>query len=213
MTRSTMTRPTLTRPTITRPTLTRPKLSRPTLTRPAVRRLAAAALALALFAGAPGRIGPAASAAPTLPPSVGNAVLFHLQIATDIDGSGNPIGQGNVFPEGTTLIVGLLGWSYVPAGTELRLRLFQGDRFAYETSHVVVNETGTDGGSIGFVFPFHASSGFPAGDYSIEVDYNRVPDEVVPFTVGSGGAARPGPRRPARRAARSRTRTRPGSWS
>ena len=156
------------------------------MTRPAMRRLAAVALALVLFAGAPAGFGPAASAAPTLPPSIGNAVLFHLQLATDIDGSGNPIGQGNIFPEGTTLIVGLLGWSYVPAGTELRLRLFQGDRFAYETSHVVVSETGQDGGSAGFVFPFKVSSGFPAGDYYIEVDYNRVPDEIVPFTVGSG---------------------------
>jgi hypothetical protein len=29
-------------------------------------------------------------------------------------------------------------------------------------------------------------SGFPAGAYSVEVDYNGVPDEVVPFTVGTG---------------------------
>ena len=60
------------------------------MTRPAIRRLAATALALVLFAGAPGSFGPAASAAPTLPPSIGNAVLFHLQLATDIDGYGNP---------------------------------------------------------------------------------------------------------------------------
>jgi hypothetical protein len=156
------------------------------MTRPMTRRAIAAALALVLFAGAPAGFGPAASAAPTLPPSVGNSVLFHLQLATDIDGSGNPVGQGNIFPEGTTLIFGLLGWSYVPAGTELRLRLFQGDRFAYETSHVVVNETGSGSDSAGFVFPFKVSSGFPAGDYYIEVDYNRVPDEIVPFTVGTG---------------------------
>jgi hypothetical protein len=150
------------------------------------RRLAAAALALVLFAGAPGTLGPSASAAPVVPPSVGNSVLFHLQLATDIDQYGNPVGQTNAFPDGTTLIVGLLGWSYVPAGTELRLRLFQGDRFVYETSHVVVNATGPDGESSGFIFPFKVSTGFPAGDYSIEVDYNRVPDEIVPFTVGGG---------------------------
>ena len=160
-------------------------MTRP-MTRPMTRRLAAAALALVLFAGAPGSLGPMASAAPTLPPSVGNSVLFHLQLATDIDQYGNPIGQGNVFPEGTTLIFGLLGWNYVPAGTELRLRLFQGDRFAYEVSHVVVNETGASGESAGFLFPFKVSSGFPAGNYYIEVDYNRIPDEIVPFTVGAG---------------------------
>lgn len=154
--------------------------------RPMTRRLAATALALVLFAGAPGGLGPTASAAPELPPSVGNSVLFHLQLATDIDTYGNPIGQGNTFPEGTTLIFGLLGWSYVPAGTELRLRLFQGDRFVYEASHVVRNETGPGEGRSGFVFPFNVSAGFPAGDYYIEVDYNRIPDEIVPFTVGSG---------------------------
>ena len=156
------------------------------MTRRMTRRLTAAALALALFAGAPGSLGPTASGATELPPSVGNSVLFHLQLATDIDQYGNPIGQGNTFPEGTTLIFGLLGWNYVPAGTELRLRLFQGDRFAYETSHVVLSETGPSGESAGFIFPFKVSSGFPPGDYSIEVDYNRVPDEIVPFTVGSG---------------------------
>ncbi len=47
---------------------------------------------------------PQASAAgrrphPRSPPSVGNAVLFHLQLATDIDTSGNPIGQGTQLPD------------------------------------------------------------------------------------------------------------------
>ncbi|MCJ7710486.1 MAG: C25 family cysteine peptidase, partial [Chloroflexi bacterium] len=161
------------------------------MTRPTTRRLVAAALAVVLSAGAPGSLGPTASAAPELPPSVGNSVLFHLQLAADIDQYGNPIGQGNVFPEGTTLIFGLLGWNYVPVGTELRLRLFQGDRFVYETSHVVVNETGPDGESAGFLFPLNMSVGFPAGDYYVEVDYNRVPDEIVPFTVGSGSTFDP----------------------
>jgi len=152
-------------------------------------RLAAIALAMLLFAGDPLGIRPTASAAPTLPPSVGNAVLFHLQLATDIDGNGNPIGQATTFPTGTDLVFGLLGWSYVPAGTELRLRLFRDDRFIYETAHTVQSETGPDdSSSAGFVFPFKADGGFPDGGYSIEVDYNRVPDEVVPFTIGGGGA-------------------------
>ena len=151
------------------------------------RRLVAVVLAVALFAGDPLGLRPSAQAAPELPPSVGNSVLFHLQLATDIDTQGNPIDQGTVFPAGTKLILGLLGWSYVPAGTELRLRLFQGDRFTAEVSHVVLNEAAPDGGeNIGFVFPFYAEDGFPAGDYSVQVDYNRVPDEVVPFTVGDG---------------------------
>jgi hypothetical protein len=160
-----------------------------TTRRPLPGRLLAVALAIALVAGDPLGLRPAAQAAPALPPSVGNSILFHLQLATDIDTQGNPIGQGTRFPTGTRLILGLLGWNYVPAGTELRLRLFQGETFVYETSHVVVQAADDRGGNnIGFVFPFFVESGFPAGDYSIGVDYNRVPDEVVPFTVGDGGS-------------------------
>ena len=55
--------------------------------------------------------------APALPPSVGQAVLFHLQLATDLDSSGNPIGQATQFASGTTTIFGLLGWQYVTPGT------------------------------------------------------------------------------------------------
>jgi hypothetical protein len=154
--------------------------------RPALRRLAAATLAVILLAGAPAGFGSRTSAAPTVAPSVGNSVLFHLQLATDIDQSGNPIGQGTSFPTGTQVIFGFLAWSYVPAGTELRLRLFQGDRFVYEAAHVVQNESGPEGENAGFVFPFYVKAGWAAGDYYIEVQYNRVPDEVVPFTVGEG---------------------------
>jgi hypothetical protein len=154
--------------------------------RPAVRRLAAATLAVVLLAGAPAGFGSRTSAAPAIAPSVGNAVLFHLQLATDIDKSGSPINEGTSFATGTQVIFGFLGWGYVPAGTELRLRLFQGDRFIYETAHVVQNESGASGNNAGFVFPFYVKAGFAAGDYYIEVDYNSVPDEVVPFTVGDG---------------------------
>lgn len=163
------------------------------------RRLAAVAVAAFLFVADPLGLRPVATAAPrtsdvapaapttsNVAPSVGTAVLFHLQLATDIDGAGTPIGQGTSFPDGTKVIFGLLGWNYVAAGTELKLRLFQDDRFLYETSHVVINESGTNGDSTGFVFPFAAQDGFPTGNYLAEVDYNGVPDEIVPFTVGGG---------------------------
>lgn len=164
------------------------------------RRLAAVAMAAVLFGADPLGLRPVASAAPTataapttpdIAPSVGNAVLFHLQLATDIDGRGNPIDQGTSFTRGAKVIFGLLGWNYVPTGTELKLRLFQDDRFLYETSHVVVNETGANGDSAGFVFPFATKAGFPDGSYFVEVDYNGVPDEIVPFKVGGGAAYDP----------------------
>ena len=156
--------------------------------RPALpRRVLAGALALVLVAGSPAAVAPGLRAADGLSPAVGNSILFHLQLATDLDlSTGNPIGQGSTFPTGTTTILGLLGWDYVPAGTELRLRLFQGDRFAYETAHVVTNAEAGNGAHVGFVYPFYVESGFPAGDYYIEVQYNRVLDEIVPFTVGDG---------------------------
>jgi hypothetical protein len=154
------------------------------------RRALVFALVALLFVADPLGLRPAAVAAPQLPPSVGNAVLFHLQLAADIDANGNPIGQGTSFPEGTKVILGLLGWSSVAPGTELKLRLFQGNRFIYETSHVVVSESGPrEGQNAGFVFPFAASDGFPAGTYAVEVDYNGVPDEVVSFVVGDGSGA------------------------
>jgi hypothetical protein len=92
------------------------------------RRFATVALTALLVVADPLGLRPPALAAPEVAPSVGNAVLFHLQLATDLATDGSPIGQGTVFPEGTEVIFGLLGWSYVPAGTELKLRLFQADR-------------------------------------------------------------------------------------
>ncbi len=152
-----------------------------------IRRRVAVALAALLFVADPLGSRPPAVAAPDLPPSVGNAVLFHLQLAADIDGNGNPIGQGTAFPEGTKVIFGLLGWSSVAPGTELKVRLFQGNRFIYEAAHVVVSESGPRAGQgAGYVFPFAAQDGFPAGAYGVEVDYNGVPDEVVPFVIGGG---------------------------
>jgi len=153
-------------------------------------RRGALVLAALLFVTDPLGWRPPAAAAPELPGSVGQAVLFHLQLATDIAADGSPVGQGTTFPEGTKAIFGLLGWSDVDPGTELKLRLFQGDRFAYETSHVVASRSGPRAGEgAGFVVPFVAESGFPAGQYAVEVLYNGLPDEVVPFVVGGGPGA------------------------
>jgi hypothetical protein len=126
---------------------------------------------------------------PALPPSVGSSILYHLQLATDIDNAGNPVGLGTSFASGTQTIFGLLAWDYVPAGTELKLRLFQGERFVSESSHTVLNESSGEDSGVGFVYAFHADAGFADGEYTVEVDYNGVPDEVVPFTVGGGELA------------------------
>lgn len=121
---------------------------------------------------------------PALPPSLGQSVLFHLQLATDIDAAGNPVGQATQFASGTQAIFGLLGWQYVPAGTELRLRLFRDDRLVSEQAHSVVNESGRGDDGAGFVYAFRPEGGFADGDYTVEVGYNGLPDEIVPFSVG-----------------------------
>ncbi len=155
-------------------------------TAPPVQPTATAASASAAPA-TPGRTP--AIVGPVQPASVGRAILYHLQLASDIATDGTPIGLGTSFPSGTKAVLGLLGWSLAEAGTELRLRLFQGDRFVYETSHVIVNGSAvTSGDGQGFVFPLIAEGGFPDDDYSIEVDFNGVPDEVVSFLVGGGSA-------------------------
>ena len=137
--------------------------------------------------GSPVASGDGVVGVPARPPaSTGNAVLFHLQLAADIDTAGNPIGQGTAFPAGTKAILGLLGWSRVPAGTELRLRLYRDDRLLSEVSHTVVRAKHTDDANVGFVFPFADDAGFADGSYSMTVTYDGGLEEVVPFTVGTG---------------------------
>ncbi len=152
-----------------------------------LRRLVTVVFAVALLAASPYLAGRRASATPTeIPASTGSATLYHLELATDIDGQGNPVGLATSFPEGTKTIFGMLGWAYVPEGTELKVRVFQEDRLLGEMSHTVVAASGPDGNGAGFIFPFVNKSGFTAGGYTIEVDYNSVPEEFVPFTVGTG---------------------------
>ena len=118
-------------------------------TRRMPRRIIASVIALTLLAGVPAAAP--ASAAPALAPSAGEAILFHLQLAEGIE-NGRPVGQSDSFPVGTKVIFGLLGWQYVPAGTELRVRLFQGDRFVYEDAHIVEDPQGPqDATGAGFV--------------------------------------------------------------
>ena len=155
-----------------------------------------ASAGVASTAGAQPSVGgaTAASAAPgtnTLPPSTGAAVLFHLQLASDISVDGTPIGESTAFPSGTSLIFGLLGWHYVPQDTELRLRLFQGDRLVTEASHTVLDSGASLDTNVGFVFPFKSSTPFDDGAYTMAVDYNGVEDEIVPFTIGDSPASDP----------------------
>ncbi len=116
---------------------------------------------------------------PAAPGSVGKSVLVHTQFATAIDDTGVPIGESDSFPVGTQQILALVAWNDADPGTELRLRLFQDDRFVIEQVHIVRQQD-----NAGFAVPLVATDGFPAGLYSAEITWNGVPDELATFTVG-----------------------------
>lgn len=118
------------------------------------------------------------------PPSEGNAIIYHLLFASNIEQqSGLPIGLGDTFPVGTQAILAMLGWGRVQPGTELGIRIYLDDRFLGESKHTVQNPTNS-----GFVVPFTAEGGFTAGQYKAEVTYNGVPDEVATFQVVDANA-------------------------
>lgn len=154
------------------------------------RRLAALTAllaALALFAAGPSW---AVDPVPEEPSSLGQAILYHLEFAVDIEyvegGAGLPIGQGDRFPSGVPLVITLLGWDFAPAGTELRLRLYQGERLVFDDTRIVQHEQ-----SSGVIFPYAPEGGVPDGAYAAQLDYNGVPDEVVTFQVGGIEAVAP----------------------
>ena len=145
-----------------------------------LRRLVAMAMTGVLLLGGSGIV----SAAPAIldPGSLGRALLYHLDFATDIDGT--PVDEGDVFREGVPRVLTLVGWDYVPSGTELRLRVFLGSRLVYDDARIATREQ--DGG---FIFNYQPVGGVPAGAYVAQLDYNGVPDEVATFAVLPAGTA------------------------
>jgi hypothetical protein len=131
----------------------------------------------------PGTAGPGTQG-PSTPSSLGEAVLYHTQFATDIDPDGAPLGVTDAFPAGTGQILALVAWQYADVETDLRFRLFEGDRLVFEDSHVVANETGPGEAAAGYVIPMSVDGGFASAAYTAEIAYNGVPDEVATFTVG-----------------------------
>ncbi len=113
------------------------------------------------------------------PPSQGQAVIYHLQFATNIEAErGLPVGLGDTFPVGTKVILAMLGWQRIQPGTELGIKLYLEDRFIGEAKRTVQNPR-----NAGFVVPFSSQDGFPAGSYKAEVTYNGLPDEIASFCV------------------------------
>lgn len=140
----------------------------------------AAVAVVALTMAVPARL--AAVVAPEEPPSIGEALLYHLQFATDIRGA-FPTDNGTQFAEGTPLLLTLVGWDYAPRDTELGLRLFFGDRLVFEDARLVVTTR-----DAGFVFAFEPAGGLIEGPYTAELYYNGVVEEVATFEVLPAGS-------------------------
>lgn len=143
------------------------------------RRITAGLLAVVLALGSTGVVTAIETPIAT-PGSLGRAILYHLDFATDIDGT--PVEEGDTFVEGGPRVLALLGWDFVPAGTDLRLRIYTGNRLVYDDTRTTSREE--DGG---FIFNFQPSGGIRAGAYIAQLDYNGVPDEVATFAVLPAG--------------------------
>ncbi len=149
------------------------------------RRLTAVAISLWLSLAGTGTAQAAGIQLAAEPGSLHRALLYHLDFATDVDGT--PIDEGDTFQAGIPRVLTLLGWDHVPSGTSLRLRIYADSRLVYDDTRPVTRED--DGG---FVFDLEPSGGVPAGAYVAQLDYNGVPDEIATFAVIPAGAA-PGP--------------------
>jgi hypothetical protein len=138
-----------------------------------------------------------------IPPSqTTGAALHHLEFATSLashtDTNGQtslaPQGISDVFKTGTPTIIVLLSWENVPNGTEFSIRVFKDDRLFAEKTAVPNNpaDPAWDYGG-GFALSFSPQGGFAAGNYSVELDSDGLPEEVAPFDVTDAGGGLPLP--------------------
>jgi len=119
---------------------------------------------------------------PEEPPSIGQALLYHLQFATDIRG-GFPLDNGTRFLDVAPRVLILVGWDYAPLYTEIGLRLYQDDRLVLEDTRFVFTP-----GRSGYIFNFEPEGGPPVGLYTAELYYNGVVEEVATFEVAIAGS-------------------------
>ncbi len=146
------------------------------------RALVAPFVAVALLWASIGGVAPViAVEGPEEPVSIRQAILYHLQFATDINGT--PVDEGTTFTEGVPRVLTLVGWDYVTIGTQLRVRLFQDGRLVLDDAKTVNRLSGG-----GFVFNYQPEGGPTAGTYTAQLDYNGVPDEVATFVVLPAGS-------------------------
>ena len=109
------------------------------------------------------------------------------------------MGISDVFVTGTPYIYVLIGWDAIETGTTLDVSLFQGNRLMAQQSvttsrpHPQAPSVDLDGG---FAILFQPDGGFAAGEYTAELDYHGLPEQIATFEVNDTGFAPPVPGNP-----------------
>lgn len=143
--------------------------------------------------------GPGSTTGPKVPSTpfsrVTGASIHQIVFATSIDtASGSPVGIADAFRVGTPRILALIAWDVIDVGAALDVKLFQGDRLMGQHTVVPGNphpkspRIDLNGG---FAVPFEPSGGFSAGQYTVELDYHAIPEQVASFVVNDTGDGAP----------------------
>jgi hypothetical protein len=136
--------------------------------------------------------------APVTPESrITGASIHQIVFATPFDPNASSLtGITDTFKAGTPTIVVLIAWDLIEVGASLDVKLFAEDRLVAEQAvtpsrpspgHPRADQDG------GFAIPFSMDGGFAAGQYSAELDYDGLPEQVASFVVNDTGDGAPLP--------------------
>jgi hypothetical protein len=133
---------------------------------------------------------------PETPPSRVTGASIHQLLFAEAIGAEGPLGIADAFRTGTPRIYTLVAWHLIEVGAELDLKLFQGDRlmaqqhFTPKHPHPQLPKIDIDGG---YAIPFEPDGGFVDGEYTVELDYHGLPEQVASFVVNAAGDGAPRP--------------------
>jgi hypothetical protein len=154
--------------------------------------------------GVPGTQAPATPPSTTGPkvPSIPfskltGARIHQVVFATGVDPvARSPIGIADAFLIGTERILALVAWDSIEVGATLDVKLFRGDRLMAEQRVSPNNpdkEIPTSDFDGGFAIPFAPDGGFAEGFYTVQLDYDGLPEQVASFNVNETGDGAPVP--------------------
>jgi hypothetical protein len=143
----------------------------------------------------PGGSGPKVPGTPFS--QITGASIHQVLFAAGIDPSRHsPVGIADAFRIGTPTIYALIGWDVIEIGATLDVKLFEGNRLMAE-QRVEPNHPDPQAPKVdfdgGFAVPFSPEGGFTAGLYTVQLDYDGLPEQVASFNVTETGDGAPLP--------------------